>query len=95
MLMIGFLSVAFLILNASQLTFLSIGHTGSAYARNSGPPAQIVEDEYERLQSKEQYAAETKMVQEKRDIENGVKTVPLPNSTEDSDPSESKSAGVS
>ena len=94
MLMIGFLIIAFLILNASQLTFLSMGHTGSAYARNSGPPAQVIEDEYEEVHTTEQSVIDAKMTREKWEMENDLAVIPLPFDTEDSAPSESKSTDV-
>ena len=94
MLMIGFLAVAFLVLNASQLTFLSLGHTGSTYARNSGEPSQVVDDELEKDFIKEQKVTEAKIIKEKWDVENNIATVPVPQDVEESIPSESKSAGV-
>jgi hypothetical protein len=43
MLLLGFLFVAFFILNASQLTFLPLGHTGSAYAKAIGAHVQLAD----------------------------------------------------
>ena len=41
---IGFLIVAFLILNSSQLTFLSLGHVGSGYANALNAPTTSMKE---------------------------------------------------
>lgn len=73
MLLIGFLLVAFIILDKSKLTFLPLGHVGKSYVRAFGlpdtVPAESVKVEKEMLESDS--------VVEKWDVENNLTGKPI------------------
>lgn len=72
MLLIGFLIIAFFILDKSKLNFLPLGHTGTAYVRALGLPELAITESVKASPESEIEMQEGKFAAKNWDIENNV-----------------------
>ena len=70
MLIIGFLSVAFFVLSATQLTFMPLGHSGVGYVRIYGQPTISTAVQSEKENAPEEEKFDEMQAVKKWDVEN-------------------------